>query len=235
MAMRQPGPGLPLGLGQELQCCSAIGIRNPTIACPALGKDGPNPQNCPDLPGGSWELLPCTSWVLQHLPSAFSLDLRSGSPPMTQHSRMSTGRLLEQNQKHVYVGKQEWGLGRVMSAVLVRQKRSTLRKHPKSYWCLSVTILAEPGCWERTLQKQQSAKMGFSQLLTAGSSFLSFFFTLAKPTLSLPSFSHPRLTQEGGEESSTPLLQRHRAPVGPGAETEYFGRGFLADPRLARP
>lgn len=75
----------------------------------------------------------------------------------------------------------------------------------------------------------------FFLIFPAGSSFLSFFFTLAKPTLSLPSFSHPRLAQEGGEESSTPLLQRHRAPVGPGAETEYFGRSFLADPRLAGP
>lgn len=33
---------------------------------------------------------------------------------MTQHSRMSTGRLLEQNQKHVCAVKQDQGLGRVM-------------------------------------------------------------------------------------------------------------------------
>lgn len=51
MAMRQPGPGLSLGLGQALGCCSATGVCNPIIACPAPSQDGLNPQNCPDLPG----------------------------------------------------------------------------------------------------------------------------------------------------------------------------------------
>lgn len=47
MAMRQPGPGLSLALGQALGCCSATGVCNPIIACPAPSLP------CPDLPGAA--------------------------------------------------------------------------------------------------------------------------------------------------------------------------------------
>lgn len=143
---------------------------------------------------------------------------------------MSPGRLLDQNQKHVCSGKTGLGLGKghVCSAGVTEEKH--IEETSQMVWCSSAAILAEPGCWERALQKQQSAKMGFYQLLTAGSSFL-FFFTLARPTLSLPSFLHPKLALEGGEGSSTPLLQRHRASMGPGAETEFSGYGFLEVPQ----
>lgn len=64
MAMRQPGPGLSLGLGQALGCCSAIGVCDPITACPARSQDGLNPQKCPDLPGaaGSCCLVPPGSY-----------------------------------------------------------------------------------------------------------------------------------------------------------------------------
>lgn len=124
MAMRQPGPGLPLGLGQALGCSSTIGVCNPAIACPAPSQDGLNPQNCPDLSGaaGSCCLVPAGSY--DTCPSAFSLGLRGDSPQMTLHSRMSTGRLLEQNQKHVCAGKQDRDLGKgdVCSAGVTEEK-----------------------------------------------------------------------------------------------------------------
>lgn len=119
---------------------------------------------------------------------------------MTQHGRMSTGRLLEPNQKRLcWETGRGLGKGDFCSAGVTEEKHTEETSHKlKCHYPGRARLLG------KNLAKAAISKDGIFPASDCWILFLSFFLALARPTLSLPSFSHPRLAQEGGEGEQPP-------------------------------